>query len=176
MTPEELEHEISQALAGKSADPALTWLASEFRTEPPARLRRRITRMVWLRRWSAAQWAAAVLGVVLFWHGLSSIALGPWIAQNIGEPYAPHATLEGGLAAIAVGTVAIACLLRREWLPVTLLAAVPLGLAYGVHGIGEVTVFAWGAVFHLTEGIAAIAVLYFWWRTSRYRRRGARKD
>ena len=176
MTPEELDREISQALLGKSADPALSWLSAEFRAEPPARLRRRISRAVWLRRWSAAQWAAAVLGSVLFWHGLSSIALGRWIAQNIGEPFAPHSSLEGGLAAMAVGCAALACLIKREYLPVAALSAVPLGFAYGIHGIGEVTVFAWGAVFHLTEGIAAAAFLYFWWRTSRYGRRGSHKD
>ncbi len=176
MNPEELDREISQALRGSTSDPALSWLVAELRTDPPRKLRRRISWTVWSRRWSAAQLAAAVLGMFLFWHGFTSIALGRWIAENINEAYSSHAAVEGGLAAMAVGIAALACLIKREFLPVAALSAVPLGLAYGVHGIGEVTVFAWGAVFHLSEGIVAIAFLYIWWHTSRYRQRRARKE
>lgn len=181
MTPEEreaqlLDSQITAALRGSSSDQTLAWLAAELRTEPPVRLRRRIGRSVLLRRWSVPQLAAAVLGMFLFWHGVSAIFMGRWIAENLSQPYTPHTSLEGGLAMMAVGTAAFACLVRREWLPVAALAAAPLGLAYGVGGISEVTVFAWGAVFHLSEGVAALAFLYFLWRGSRYRQWRSRKE
>ncbi len=100
-----------------------------------------------------------MLGVILMFQGVSSLTSGSWIAQNIGEPFAPHAVAEGGFALIAVGFVALLTCLDRQWLVLGVAAAVPLGVMLGVHGIREVDVWAWGAALHLTEGVLAVVLL-----------------
>ncbi len=109
--------------------------------------------------WRWPRIAAAVLGVILMFQGVSSLTSGSWIAQNIGEPFAPHAVAEAGFALIAVGFVALLTCLDRQWLVLGVAAAVPLGVMLGVHGIREVDVWAWGAALHLTEGVLAVVLL-----------------
>ena len=107
---------------------------------------------------------------MLFFQGVSSLTSGSWIAENIGEPFSPHAMTEGGFALIAVGFVAMVACLDRQWLVLGVAAAVPLGIMLGVHGIREVNVWAWGAALHLTEGVLAVVLLVTFviaWRRTR---------
>lgn len=120
--------------------------------------------------WRWPRIAAAVLGLVLVIQGVSSLTSGSWIAENVGEPFAPHAVAEGGFALIAVGFVALIASLDRQWLVLGVAAAVPLGIMLGVHGIREVNVWAWGAALHLTEGVLAVVLLVTFvlaWRRNR---------
>ena len=182
MTDEEaadrLDAEITAALRGEAkatTDPTVLWLATTIGATPPQRTYRRIAKaVVRKRRWVPAQLAAGVLAVLMLWHGLSNILFGEWIARALGEPFNAHVSLEGGTAYLAVGTALVACALNARLIPVAVAVGVPLGLSLGLHGIREINQFAWGAVFHLAEGTAAIVLLVTWllmWRYSR--RRGA---
>lgn len=168
-----LDAQISAMHGGASADLELTWLSGALSVDPPAGVYRRIERELARRRarwWLAARVAAVALGVLIVWQGLSILLLGQWISRNLGEPYAEHMAIEGAFAFIAAGLAVMASALQRRWLPLGIVAGVPLGFMLGVHGIPEVDTFAWGAVLHIGEGIAAIVLLVtfvFAWRYSR---------
>lgn len=168
-----LDAEIVALHRGARVDPELQWLANAFDVEPSAALYRRVDAAMARRRarwWLAARLAAVVLGILIVWQGLSILILGQWISRNLGEPYAEHMAIEGAFAFIAAGLAVMASALQRRWLPLGIVAGVPLGFMLGVHGIPEVQVFAWGAVFHISEGVAAIVLLVTFlvaWRYSR---------
>ncbi len=168
-----LDAQIDEMQLGGVADPDLQWLSNALSVEPSARVYRRIADSIARRRakwWRAAQVAAALLGVLIVWQGLSILLLGQWISRNLGEPYGEHMSFEGAFAFIAVGLVVMASALQRRWLPLGILAGVPLGFMLGVHGIPEVNTFAWGAVLHISEGVFAIVLLVTFlvaWRYSR---------
>ncbi|NMO04760.1 hypothetical protein HH308_26405 [Gordonia sp. TBRC 11910] len=168
-----LDAEIAAMRDGESADPQLRWLSNAMSVDPPSNLYRRIERGIGVRRarwWRAAQVAAVLLGLLICWQGVSILILGQWISRHLGEPYGEHMAFEGALAFIAVGIAVLASATRRRWLPLGIVAGVPLGLALGAHGVPEATEFAWGAVLHFSEGIAAIVVLVTFgvaWRYSR---------
>ncbi|MFT4201256.1 MAG: hypothetical protein QM634_11045, partial [Gordonia sp. (in: high G+C Gram-positive bacteria)] len=125
-------------------------------------------------RWLLPRIAAAVLGALLVFQGVSSLTSGEWIAGNLGEPFAPHAVSEGGFALIAIGFVALVASLDRQWVVLAVAAGVPLGVMLGVHGIKEVNVWAYGAVLHLLEGLVAVVLLVSFvvaWRAGRRRGR-----
>ncbi|GAB10078.1 hypothetical protein GOARA_051_00220 [Gordonia araii NBRC 100433] len=171
-----LDVAIDDALGGDRTDPTLSWLSAAFTVVPPAatteRVAARLSRAagpVPVRRrrstvagrdlWRWPRIAAAVLGLLLMFQGASSLTSGAWIAENIGEPFAPHAVAEGGFALIAVGFVALVASLDRQWVVLAVAAGVPLGIMLGVHGLREVNVWAWGAALHVTEGVVAVALL-----------------
>lgn len=187
MDPEELaaarlDDEIAAALrgkAGRATDPTVLWLANTLRADPPARLHRQVAQRITAheqRRWRVARVAAALLAVVLLAQGIGNFYVGEWISRNIGEPYSRHAMFEMGLALVAAGGAVAAGALRREWLPVAVVAGVPLGVLLGVHGAPEATTFAWGAVLHISEGVCAVALAVAWWRASRYSARSRRQE
>ncbi|MGH9212843.1 MAG: hypothetical protein ACRD2C_19560 [Acidimicrobiales bacterium] len=91
-----------------------------------------------------------------------------WIARNIGEPNATHFATEGGLALLAVGFVVAAAALRPVWLPAAVTAGLPLGLAFGVLGAGEIGQFTGGAMLHLTQLGVSIVLAVGFWRLRRY--------
>lgn len=162
------------------ADPVVPWLAASLRTTPSKSLRRRIAADVRRAQPPATRWspllprlAAAAMAMILVYHAVSSFFLADWIAANLGEPYSPHATLEGGYATLAVAIAVGAGALRRKWLPVSVSAGVPLGVMLGAGGIAELGVFPMGAVFHLAEGVLAVVLFVTWyvWRYGSGRRR-----
>src|SRR3546814_14349612 len=79
---------------------------------------------------------------LLIANGAGSLVNGAWVAENLGEQHSPHAFAEGGLALIAVGIAVAAGAMRRAWLPVSVAAGVPLGIAFGIRGIPETQEFA----------------------------------
>ncbi|GED99074.1 hypothetical protein [Gordonia crocea] len=196
-----LDVAIDDALAGDRTDPALAWLSTAFADAPsaavteriadrvagdaagvsaaPSRRRRMRTgpaRVDPARAWRWPRVAAAVLGVLLMLQGLSALVAGEYIAENIGEPFVPHAATEGAFALIAVGFVALIASLDRQWVVLAVAAGVPLGITLGVHGAREVNVWAWGAALHLTEGLAAVVLLVSFlvvWRRGRKRNRSS---
>lgn len=173
---EALDAEIDAVVAGqvpRRSDPTLLWLGVALRPPVPAGLHRRVDRFrrqVSDRIWRPARVAAAVLGAILFGHALSNLVNGSWVAESLGEAHSPHAYIEGGLALLGASLATAAGLWRRERLAVSVAAGVPLGLALGVLGAGELDEFAWGAALHLTEAAAAVALLVLWWRARRYTR------
>lgn len=166
-----LDEEIERTLAGsppRPSDPLVTWLSAAFRTSPPPALARRVEADragAERQRLRPVRLAVAALAALLVFHGVGSVARGEWVARNLGEDYSPHAFTEGGLALIAVGLVAAVSLLRRSWLPVAVTAGVPLGLALGVVGIGELDEFGAGAALHLTQAGVAVLLAAAWWRS-----------
>ena len=165
-----LDREISDTFAGNATigtDPTVLWLASSLRVTPPAKLERRIATAVRRsdRPRPMMQFAALSLAAIFFWHGVTNLLLTDWIARNIGEP-GHHALIELGFAMMAAAVAVGAAGLRKKWTPVGVGAGVPLGVLLGAHGLTEVTVFAWGAVFHITEGVLAITMFVVWWRYS----------
>lgn len=158
------------------ADPVVQWLSASLQTAPPKSLHRRIAREVRpAQRWSPLlpRLAAAAMALILLYHSVGNFFFADWVAANLGEPYSPHATLEGGYAMLAVAVAVGAGAWRRKWLPVSVSAGVPLGVMLGAGGIAELGVFPLGAVFHLAEGVLAVvlfATWYFWRYGSRRRR------
>ena len=170
-----LDREISATFAGHPSvdtDPTVLWLASSLRVTPPAKLARRIGAAVRRsdRPRPLMQYAALALAAVFLWHGVTNLLLTDWIARNIGEP-GHHALIELGFAMMAAAVAVGAAGLRKRWTPIGVGAGVPLGVLLGAHGVTEVTVFAWGAALHITEGVLAITMFVVWWRYSGASRR-----
>ncbi len=169
-----LDEVIDAVLAGRGApgtDATVLWLATSTRPEPPAALHRRVQRRVEAleaRRWRPAQLVAAMFAAVLATNGLGNIWNHNWVAENIDEPPSPHAFIEGGLALLAVAIVLAAALFTYRALPYAVAAGAPLGVAYGVRGVGEIGEFAGGAVLHISQGVLGLALLVLWWRARRY--------
>lgn len=174
---EALDEAIERALGGRPApttDPAVTWLAAAVRSDPPPRLARRVEAEHARRehlRWRPVQIVAALLAANLLSHGLGNFFVGAWVSRGLGEHYSPHAFREGGLALIAAGIAVAAGSLRRSWIPVSVGAGVPLGIAFGIYGIPEIGQFAAGAALHLSQGALGILLAITWWRAHRYGRR-----
>ena len=89
-------------------------------------------------------------------QGIGSLFAGEWIADNLGEPYAPHPFREGGAGddrrsasaqprprSAARWSARLGADLRT-----------PLAIGFGLHGITEVGVFAAGVALHFTRGDA----------------------
>ncbi|MEX2294464.1 MAG: hypothetical protein WD691_11805 [Acidimicrobiales bacterium] len=169
---ERLDGDISRALTGAvGTDTALTWLVASVRTDPPAALATRITVEHERReraRWRPAQLVAGLFALNLLSHGLGNMFVGEWVSRGLGEHYSPHAVREGGFALIAAGLAVGAGALRRSWLPVSVGAGVPLGLALGIYGLPEIGKFGQGAALHITQGLLAIVLGLSWWRARRY--------
>ena len=172
---EALDVEIDRVLAGRSGpatEPEVTWLATAIRVEPPPTLAARIEHEHARReaaRWRPVQVAAAALGALLLSQGIGNLVNGEWVARGIGEGFSPHTMREGGFALIGLGVAVAAGVFRRSWLPVSVGAGVPVGVALGINGISEIGHFAAGALLHTSEGLAAIALGILWWR-ARYAR------
>lgn len=130
----------------------------------------------WTRARALPQLAAAVLALLFISHGLGNLVAGEWLSEQLGEPYAPHALTEGAWAMLAVGVAVGAGALRRRFLAVSVGAGVPFGTSLGIHGIGEITTFAYGAALHLSEGLLALALLGTWWMTRRYGMPSAKEE
>jgi len=173
---EALDAEIDRVVGGSArlgTDPVLTLLAAAIRVDPPAGLARRVRAEHARReriRWRPVQVAAAVLATLLVSQGVGNLFNGAWIARGIGEDFSPHTMREGGFALIGLGLAVAAGVLRRSWLPVSVVAGVPVGLALGINGTSEIGHFAAGALLHTTEAIAAIALVVTFWRARRYAR------
>ena len=173
---EALDAEIDRVLAGGASagtEPLVALLATAIRVEPPVALAARIEREEArraARRWRPVQVAAAAMAALLLSQGLGNLFNGAWVARGIGEDFSPHTMREGGFALIGLGLVVAAGVLRRSWLPVSVAAGAPVGVALGLHGTSEIGQFAAGALLHSAEGIAAIALVVTWWRVRRYAR------
>lgn len=173
---ERLDAEISLALTlgpAPGADPVVTWLLAAVRPDPPAPLAARIATEQEAReraRWRPAQVVAGLFALNLLSHGLGNMFVGAWVSRGLGEHYSPHAFREGGLALIAVGLAVGAGALRRSWLPVSVTAGVPLGVALGIYGIPEIGEFGPGAALHLAQGALGVTLGIAWWRAWRYDR------
>lgn len=169
-----LDREISAVLrgeAGRQADPVVLWLAATARPNPPLRLAGRVLGAVEVqeaRRWRPAQLVAALLASVMISNGLGNIVNHDWVAENIGEAPSPHAFIEGGFALLAVAVVLSLAVFRYRALPYAVAAGGPLGIVYGIRGVGEIGQFAAGAVLHIGQGVLAVALLVLWWRARRY--------
>ncbi|MFL6205024.1 MAG: hypothetical protein ACJ739_06705 [Acidimicrobiales bacterium] len=174
---EALDAEIDRVIGGAArltTEPVVALLATAIRVDPPSDLARRVraehARLEQVR-WRPAQVAAAVLATLLVSQGLGNLVNGAWIARGIGEDFSPHTMREGGFALIGLGLAVAAGVLRRSWLPISVVAGVPVGLALGVNGTSEIGHFAAGALLHTTEALAAIALVVTFWRARRYARR-----
>lgn len=172
---ERLDADISRVLSGAvGTDPALAWIVAAVRTDPPPTLAARIEADHDKReraRWRPAQLVAGLFALNLLSHGFGNIFVGEWVSRGLGEHYSPHAVREGSLALIAAGLAVGAGALRRSWLPVSVGAGVPLGLALGIYGLPEITKFGQGAALHITQGALGIALGVAWWRAQRYTER-----
>jgi hypothetical protein len=171
---EALDAEIDRVLGGAArpgTEPIVTLLATAIRVDPPRALASRIEREVARRAtslWRPVQVAAAAMAALLVSQGLGNLFNGAWVARGIGEDFSPHTMREGGFALIGLGLVVAAGVLRRSWLPVSVAAGAPVGIALGVSGTSEIGHFAAGALLHSAEGIAAVALIVTWWRVRRY--------
>lgn len=170
---ERLDAEIDAVLSGRAgpaAAPEVLFLATAVRTDPPPSLAVRVEaerERTMRRRWRPFRYVAAVMGYLFFSQGLGNIVWGDWVADGIGEDFSPHLTREGGLALMAVGLAVASGALVRRMAPVSVLAGVPLAIAFGISGIGEIGVFAAGAVLHISQGLVGIALAFTFWRCRR---------
>ena len=173
---EALDAEIDRVLAGDvalSTEPVVALLATAIRVEPPRDLGARIEREQEhreLRLWRPVQVAAAAMAALLLSQGVGNLLNGEWVARGIGEDFSPHTMREGGFALIGLGLAVAAGVFRRAWLPISVAAGAPAGIALGINGTSEIGHFAAGALLHTAEGIAAIALVVTFWRARRYAR------
>ena len=165
-----LDEQIDMLLAGRAgadAGPELLLLATAVRTDPPAGLGERVAvthERALRRRWRPFRYVAALMAYLFISQGIGNLVWGDWVADGVGDDFSPHLTREGGFALIAVGlAVAMGALVRRM-APVSVVAGVPLALAFGVAGIGEIGVFAAGAVLHISQGLVGLALALSFWR------------
>jgi hypothetical protein len=173
---EALDAEIDRVLGGAarpSTEPIVALLATAIRVEPPVALARRVQTEHARReriRWRPVQVAAAALAALLLSQGMGNLFHGAWVARGIGEGFSPHTMREGGFALIGLGVAVAAGVIRRTWLPVSVVAGVPVGVALGLSGTSEIGHFAAGALLHTTQGLVAIALAVTFWRARRYAR------
>jgi MFS family permease len=175
---EELDRVVDDALAAGPApgvDPqtsaVLRLLADAHRDDPTAGTAARIgarMRRAEERRWLPGRIAAAVLGAAFLAQGLGNLFAGRWVARHVDVPFDSHAFFEGGIALLALGAILFAAAFARRWLDLAVAAGVPAALALALHGAPEVDEFPAGGVLHLTQGVAALALLVLWWRARRY--------
>jgi len=170
---EQLDRRIDAVLAGR-AGPAVAsevgWLTAAVRTDPPPSLAARVEanhERVQRRRWRPVRYAAAALAYLLISQGIGNFFVSDWVARGIGEAHSPHLAREGGFALIAAGTAVLAGVLWRRALPVSVAAGTPLALGLGFVGIGEIGVFAPGAVLHLSQGAVGIVLAALYWKIRR---------
>lgn len=167
-----LDTDISKALSGTvGTDPTISWIMATVRTDPPAGLAQRVTAEHDRReraRWRPAQLIAGLFGLNLISQGIGNVFVGDWVARGVGEHYSPHAVREAAFALVAIGLAVGAGALRRAWLPVSVAAGVPLGVALGISGVPEIGTFGPGAALHLFQGVLGIALGLAWWRGRRY--------
>ena len=167
---EALDAEIDRVLAGAASltkEPVVALLATAIRVEPPRALVARIERETErreVRRWRPVQITAAAMAALLISQGLGNLFNGAWVARGIGEDFSPHTMREGGFALIAVGVAVAAGVFRRSWLPGSVVAGVPVGIALGINGTSEIGHFAAGALLHSAEGLVAIGLAATWLR------------
>ncbi len=168
--------QIDDLLAGRgvaATDPTVLWLAATARPTPPPTLLARIEDQMAGsagapgrrsdRPGTFLAVAAAVLAVAFVVQGLGGLVSGEWLADNLGVPYAPHLSREGGLALVALGVCAAAAAVSRRWSTVSVLTCAPLAIGFGLHGLTEIGVFAAGVALHATEGIFGILLVLAWW-------------
>lgn len=170
---EHLDRQIDAVLGGR-AGPAVAsevgWLTAAVRTDPPPSLAARIEanhERLQRRRWRPVRYAAAALAYLLISQGLGNFFVSDWVARGIGEAHSPHLAREGGFALIAAGIAVLAGVLWRRMLAVSVATGTPLALGLGFVGIGEIGVFAPGAVLHLSQGAVGIVLLALFWRARR---------
>jgi hypothetical protein len=179
---ERLDDQIDDVLAGRTradAAPEVLLLAAAVRTDPPLSLAHRIEQRrerELRRRWRPFRYAAAAMAYLFVSQGIGNLAFGDWVADGVGDDFSPHLTREGGFALIAVGVAVAAGAVTRRLAPVSAAAGVPLALAFGISGIGEIGVFAAGAALHITQGLVGIALGMTYWRYRRPEQRGQRRD
>ncbi|KAA0021151.1 hypothetical protein [Antrihabitans cavernicola] len=174
-----MDAQIAATLGGRAeptTDPTVLWLASSLRPPASQTLHDRVAQQVrthHARTWRFVQLAAVALGLLLAIQGINGYVLGDWISRNLGEPFAEHASIDAAFAYIAAGAAVVAGAIKRRWLPVSVLAGVPLGLLLTAHGVHEFSEFAYGAALHFAEGACAIALLVGWlaMRRRQHRRR-----
>lgn len=173
---EDWDDEVAGLLAGRSArggDPTEQWLAAAARPSAPAGVLARVeVSMERARRRAdrpsrALALAALALSAAFVFQGVGNLVAGEWIADNLGEPYGPHAFWEGGVAMIAIAVCAAAGAVSRRWSAASVLTCTPLATAFGLHGLTEVGVFAAGVALHLTEGTLGVLLAVIWWRERR---------
>lgn len=144
----------------------------------PAAVRRRARERARDRASLAPRVAAGALAAAFLVQATGSLLLGPWVAAGLGVPYDGHAMFESGIALLGVTGVLLAGALARRWLDLATAAGVPVGVAFAIHGLPELSVFPAGAALHLAEGVLAIALAALWWRwrrdvSRRWTKRGA---
>lgn len=167
---ERLDLEIDAVLGGRpDADVGaeVLLLASTIRTDPPPALAARVEvthERAMRRHWRPFRWAAVAMGYLFFSQGFGNLVWGDWVADGVGEEFSPHLMREGGFALMAVGLAVLAGALVRRMAPVSVVAGTPLAIAFGVAGIGEIGVFAAGAVLHITQGLVGIVLAVTYWR------------
>jgi hypothetical protein len=186
---ERSDAQIDELLAGRggaATDPTVLWLAATARPAAPSALLARIEERMIATSPAAARRSdrpgrflsvvAAVLAIAFVVQGVGSLVAAEWIAENLGEPYAPHPFREGGLALVALGVCAAAAAVSRRWSTVSVLTCTPLAIGFGLHGFTEVGVFAAGVALHLTEGTFGILLTLAWWWDRRDTSRALRED
>lgn len=150
------------------------WLMAEARPDPPPALLARIDAAVAPPRPRRSDRpgrfltvVAAVVALLFVFQGIGNLTVAEWIADGLGEPYAPHAFREGGLAMIAIGVCAAAATVSRRWSAASVLTCAPLAIGFGLHGFTEIGVFGAGVALHLTQGVCGVLLVYAWWRDRR---------
>lgn len=165
-----LDASIDEVLVGRvdgAVGSEVLLLAAAVRTDPPRTLAERVERVHERRlrhQWRPFRYVAAVLGYLFFSQGFGNIIWGDWVADGIGEDFSPHITREGGFALMAAGIAVAAGAVVRRMAPVSVAAGVPLAIAFGISGIGEIGVFAAGAVLHISQGLVGVALGVVYWR------------
>ncbi|MDZ7676883.1 MAG: hypothetical protein U5K30_17685 [Acidimicrobiales bacterium] len=175
-TPEEiaeadaLDAQIDEALAGRpraDTPDTVLLLSAAIRTDPPPSLAHRVEARhehVLRRRWRPFRYAAAAMAYLFISQGLGSLLWGDWVAEGVGDDFSPHVTREAAFALIAVGIAVAAGAVARRLAPVSAATGVPLAIAFGVAGVGEIGVFAAGAVLHLSQGAVGVILAVTFWR------------
>lgn len=175
-TPEEiaeaeaLDARIDDALAGRpgaETPDTVLLLSAAVRTDPPPSLGDRVEaryERVLRRRWRPFRYAAAAMAYLFISQGIGSLLWGDWVAEGVGDDFSPHVTREAAFALVAVGIAVAAGAVARRLAPVAAAAGVPLAVAFGIAGIGEIGVFTAGAVLHLSQGVVGVILAVTFWR------------
>jgi hypothetical protein len=182
---EQWDDELADLLAGRGGRgvlPTEQWLASAARPTAPATVVARVDHAVGVtsrRGDRPSLWFTVVaigLAAAFVFQGTGNLIVGEWIAENLGEPYAPHPFREGGLAMIAIGVCAAAGAVSRRWSTASVLTCSPLAIGFGLHGFTEVGVFGAGVALHLTEGTLGVMLAVCWWMDRRRDSAAARSE